>query len=99
MERAMLSPYELPEPLIDRVVVRALEEDLASGDLTTEACIDLATQAVAHALARAPMVVCGGAGFARGFARGGAPLTVEIPAADGPRPAANQPPWAGRGRA
>src|SRR5450755_3255721 len=99
MDRAMLSPYELPEPLIDRVVVRALEEDLASGDMTTEACIDLATQAVAHAVARAPMVVCGGAVFARVFARVDASLTVEIRAADGTRAVANQPLWTVRGRA
>ena len=95
----MLSPYELPEPLIDRVVVRALEEDLASGDLTTEACIDLATQAVAHAVARTPMVVCGGAVFARVFARVDASLAIEIRVADGTRAVANQPLWTVRGRA
>jgi nicotinate-nucleotide pyrophosphorylase (carboxylating) len=95
----MLSPYELPELLIDRVVVGALEEDLASGDLTTEACIDPAAQAVAHAVARTPMVVCGGAVFARVFARIDATLTVEVRAADGTRALADQPLWTVRGRA
>jgi nicotinate-nucleotide pyrophosphorylase (carboxylating) len=99
MDRAMLSPFELPSPLIDRVVVRALEEDLASGDPTTEACIDVATQAVAHAVARTPMVVCGGAVFARVFARIDASLTVEIHTADGARAVANQSLWTVRGRA
>ncbi len=99
MDRAMLSPFELPSPLIDRVVVRALEEDLASGDLTTEACIDVATQAVAHAVARTPMVVCGGAVFARVFARIDESLTVEIHTADGARAVANQSLWTVKGRA
>ncbi len=95
----MRSPYELPEPLIDRVVLRALEEDLASGDLTTEACIDPAAQAVAHAVARTPLVVCGGAVFARVFARLDASLAVEIGAADGTRAGAGQRLWTVRGRA
>jgi nicotinate-nucleotide pyrophosphorylase (carboxylating) len=99
MTSAMLSPYELPEPLIDRVVVRALEEDLASGDLTTEACIDPAAQAVAHAVARTPMVVCGGAVFARVFARLDASLAVENGVPDGTRAVANQPLWTVKGRA
>jgi len=95
----MRSPYELPEPLIDRVVVRALEEDLASGDLTTEACIDPTAQAAAHAVARTAMVVCGGAVFARVFARLDASLAVEIGAADGTRAVAGQRLWTVRGRA
>jgi len=93
------SAHELPEPLIDRVVVRALEEDLGSGDLTTEACIDAEAQAVAHAVARTPMVVCGGPVFARVFAHLDASLSVEIRAADGARATAGQPLWTVRGRA
>jgi len=95
----MQSPFELPEPLIDRVVVRALEEDLASGDLTTEACIDPATQAVAHAVARTAMVICGGAVFARVFARIDSSLCVEARAADGTLAVAGQPLWTVKGRA
>ena len=95
----MRSAHELPEPLIDRVVVRALEEDLGSGDLTTEACIDAEAQAVAHAVARTPMVVCGGPVFARVFAHLDASLSVEIRAADGARATAGQPLWTVRGRA
>jgi nicotinate-nucleotide pyrophosphorylase (carboxylating) len=99
MERAVRSAHELPEPLIDRVVVRALEEDLGSGDLTTEACIDAEAQAVAHAVARTPMVVCGGPVFARVFAHLDPSLSVEIRAGDGARATAGQPLWTVRGRA
>ena len=99
MDGAMRSPYELPSPLIDRAVVQALEEDLASGDLTTEACIDPATQAVAHAVARTPMVVCGGGVFAHVFARLDPSLKVETRVADGTRAVANQALWTVRGRA
>lgn len=95
----MRSPNELPDPLIDGVVSRALEEDLGSGDLTTEACVDPAARAVAHAVARTPMVVCGGPVFARVFARIDASLSVEIRVADGARAAAGQPLWTVRGRA
>jgi len=93
------SPYELPEPLIEAMLSRALEEDLGSGDLTTEACIDPATQAVAHAVARTPLVVCGGRVFARVFERIDGSLSVEIRAADGARAIAGQPLWTVRGRA
>ena len=49
--------------LVDRIIALALEEDLGSGDLTTEACIDEEARAVAHAVARQPVVVCGGSVF------------------------------------
>ena len=53
----------------DSILDRALAEDLSSGDVTTEACILHTAQAVAHAVARGPIVVCGGAVFARVFAK------------------------------
>ena len=53
----------------EAIVDLALEEDLASGDVTTEACIAPDARAVAHAVARSPMVVCGGPVFARVFER------------------------------
>lgn len=43
-------------PIIDR----ALEEDLGSGDITTEATVEPGTQARATAVARQDLVVCGG---------------------------------------
>jgi nicotinate-nucleotide pyrophosphorylase (carboxylating) len=57
----------LPRPLIDPILENALREDLAGGDVTAEACVDLATQASATALAKSPLVVCGAPVFRRVF--------------------------------
>jgi len=51
----------------EAIVDLALLEDLAAGDVTTESCIAPSAKAVAHAVARKPMVACGGAVFARVF--------------------------------
>jgi nicotinate-nucleotide pyrophosphorylase (carboxylating) len=64
MVRAMLAP-----PLLDALIDRILDEDLAGGDLTTEACVDAGAAAIAEAVARKPLVVCGGAVFRRVFER------------------------------
>jgi nicotinate-nucleotide pyrophosphorylase (carboxylating) len=91
--------YELPLVIIDRVVDTALEEDLAAGDLTTEACIDAGTRAVAHAVARKPMVVAGGPVFARVFTRVDPSLEISMVAAEGARVEAGSRLWTVRGRA
>jgi nicotinate-nucleotide pyrophosphorylase (carboxylating) len=91
--------HELPLVVVDRIVELALDEDLASGDVTTEACVDADARAVAHAVARAPMVACGGALFARVFARIDASLVVEAHAAEGERVQARARLWTVRGRA
>lgn len=70
-------------PLLDDLVDRALLEDLSGGDLTTEATVDADTRAVARALARSPLVVCGGDVFARVFYRVDPGLRVERHVADG----------------
>jgi nicotinate-nucleotide pyrophosphorylase (carboxylating) len=90
---------ELPGVLMDRAIEIALEEDLASGDLTTEACIEPEARAVAHAVARKAMVPCGGPVFARVFARVDPALTVETHVADGASVAAGARLWSVRGRA
>jgi nicotinate-nucleotide pyrophosphorylase (carboxylating) len=56
-------------PLLDALLDRVLLEDLAGGDLTTEACVDAGAQASGTAVARRPLVVCGGAVFRRVFER------------------------------
>lgn len=56
-------------PVLDDIIDRTLREDLGGGDLTTEATVDAATQAVATAVARSPLVVCGGLVFRRAFER------------------------------
>jgi nicotinate-nucleotide pyrophosphorylase (carboxylating) len=91
--------FELPGMIVDRIVVAALEEDLASGDLTTEACIDADARAVAHAVARNAMVACGGPVFARAFLRVDATLTVESHVAEGASVEAQARLWTVRGRA
>lgn len=72
-------------PLIDPIIQRALEEDLAGGDLSAEACIDEARTARANAYAKTPLVVCGGQVFARVFAAIDARCRVEQLVADGRR--------------
>lgn len=57
----------IPSVLLDDLVHRALAEDLASGDVTTEAVVAASAVAVADAIAKAPLVVCGGDVFARVF--------------------------------
>lgn len=59
----------LAPPLLDALIDRILDEDLAGGDLTTEACVDPSAEAVAEAVSRKPLVVCGGAVFRRVFER------------------------------
>jgi nicotinate-nucleotide pyrophosphorylase (carboxylating) len=50
---------ELPLPMIDTIVGRALEEDLGSGDVTTESCVPEDRMAVANAVARKEIIVSG----------------------------------------
>ncbi len=77
----------LPAALLDDVIDRALAEDLASGDLTTSSTVDPATRARAVAVAKAPLVVCGGAVFARVFERVDPSVRVVLDRADGARAA------------
>ena len=90
---------ELPLVVVDRVIATALEEDLASGDLTTEACIPAGALAVAHAVARRPMVACGGPVFGRVFTRVDASLVVETSVEEGARVDGGARLWTVRGRA
>lgn len=53
--------------ILDELLERAFEEDLAGGDLTTEACVLPGALAVATAVARKPLVACGGEMFLRAF--------------------------------
>ncbi len=59
----------LPLPLLDALIDHLLAEDLSGGDLTTEACVDEAARAEGRAVARAPLVACGGLVFERVFKR------------------------------
>jgi nicotinate-nucleotide pyrophosphorylase (carboxylating) len=90
---------ELPLVVVDRVIATSLEEDLASGDLTTEACIPAGALAVARAIARKAMVACGGPVFARVFTRVDPSLAVELHVEEGARVEAGACLWTVRGRA
>jgi nicotinate-nucleotide pyrophosphorylase (carboxylating) len=70
-------------PLLDKLIDRALEEDLAGDDLSSEACVDEHAQAYGEAVARKPLVVCGGAVFQRVFQRIDASLSFETLIEDG----------------
>lgn len=67
----------IPNVVLDRAIDAALHEDLAGGDLTTEATVDEDARAIGRALARSPLVVCGGDVFARVFLRLDGGLRVE----------------------
>ena len=69
--------------VLDEIVNRALLEDLAGGDLTTEATVEADARAIGRALARTELVVCGGDVFARVFYRLDPGLRVEQSAAEG----------------
>ncbi len=73
----------LPRRIVDELVDRALAEDLASGDLTSMACVDANAEASAGAITRHPMVVCGGEVFARAFERVDPAIEVEQVHCDG----------------
>jgi len=85
--------------LLDPVIDRALEEDLAGGDLTSEACVPPELEARATALAKRPLVVCGGALFRRVFERVDPRTQTDLLVADGVLVAAGTALWVVRGYA
>src|SRR5258708_34811663 len=100
MNARVPAAFELPPGVVDRVISLALDEDLASGDVTTEACVDAGTGAVAHAVAREATVACGGPRLLRGFAQGDPSRAVEANAGGRAPVRAGGRGWAawGRGR-
>ncbi len=85
--------------LIDAIVDRALDEDLAGGDLTGQTCIDEAATATAHAVCRKEVVACGAEVFRRVFARVDARCVVDVLVADGTRSSARTTLWRVQGPA
>ncbi|HEX9621461.1 MAG TPA: carboxylating nicotinate-nucleotide diphosphorylase [Polyangiaceae bacterium] len=74
----MIADYAL-----DDVVDRALAEDIAAGDITTESVVDAEARAHARARAKSRLVVCGGDVFARAFYRVDPGVRVERLVPDG----------------
>ncbi len=69
--------------LIDELLDRAFAEDLSGGDVTTEACVLPEARAKATAVARKPLVVCGGQVFLRAFQRIDPAVSTKVLVADG----------------
>jgi nicotinate-nucleotide pyrophosphorylase (carboxylating) len=90
---------ELPVHLVDEIVRRALDEDLSSGDVTTEACVDPSATATARAVARAALVVCGGPVLVRVFSAIDPTIHVRIDVEEGARAEPKTTLWTITGRA
>jgi nicotinate-nucleotide pyrophosphorylase (carboxylating) len=89
----------LAPALYDDIIDRALREDLASGDVTTESCVAADTLAEAFAVARDAIVVCGGPVFARVFQKLDPTITTELLVADGTLAPKGTKLWRVRGNA
>lgn len=85
--------------LIDEVIERALREDLAGGDLTTEATVPRGSMAIARAIARSPLVTCGSDVFARVFYTVDPGLRCEELVSDGTQTPAGETLWTVEGSA
>jgi nicotinate-nucleotide pyrophosphorylase (carboxylating) len=71
---------------LDRLIDLALDEDLgAAGDVTTRALVPASARGRGELLAKEPLVVAGGAAFARVFQRLEPSAAVELHRADGTR--------------
>ncbi len=90
---------ELPLHVLDEIVRRALDEDLAAGDVTTEACVDPAAAATARAVARGALVVCGAPVLVRVFSAIDPEIRVTVDQDEGARAGANATLWTITGRA
>ncbi len=95
----MASSSELSRVVVEEIIARALAEDLNGGDVTTEACVDPEAQAKATAVARSPLVVCGGTVFARVFAQIDPSVKCELVLPDGARAVSGATLWSLSGRA
>jgi nicotinate-nucleotide pyrophosphorylase (carboxylating) len=71
--------------VVDAAIEKALLEDLGSGDVTTEAIVPRALRGIGRAVAKQPLVVCGGDVFSRVFNKVDAGLRVERRIAEGAR--------------
>ena len=92
-------PTMLARPLVDAIIERALAEDLAGGDLSAEACVDEGAMATAIAIAKSPLVVCGGAVFERVFTMLDPDVRFEALVPDGDEASDKKTVWRLSGRA
>jgi nicotinate-nucleotide pyrophosphorylase (carboxylating) len=85
--------------ILDPIIDRALIEDLAGGDLTSELTVDPDTPARAVAIARTDLVVCGAFVFARVFERLEPSVKIELHEAEGTRVENGRALWSVQGTA
>jgi nicotinate-nucleotide pyrophosphorylase (carboxylating) len=90
---------ELPLPLIDDTLTRALSEDLGAGDVTTESCVPEDRVATAHGVARRAIVACGIPVAARVFSLVDASLQFATKVAEGAMVEPGTVLWTVEGRA
>jgi nicotinate-nucleotide pyrophosphorylase (carboxylating) len=95
----VVNSLSLSPIVVERLVRMALEEDLGSGDITTEACIDPVSRAVAHGNARKSMVFAGGAVAAAAFRLVDADVEYTQLVADGTLVEPKTVLWTAKGRA
>jgi nicotinate-nucleotide pyrophosphorylase (carboxylating) len=93
----MVAPIQ--DLALEQIVTRALEEDLAAGDLTTLATVAPETTASARAVAKSPLLVCGGPVFHSVFRRVDASLRIETALAEGQRAQPGDVLWTVHGKA
>ena len=70
------------------LVSAALAEDIGSGDITTDACVDPGSTGTATITARGSLVVCGHAAAKETFAQVGAHYSAKVPDGAGVEPSA-----------
>lgn len=68
---------------LSTLVSASLAEDIGSGDITTDACVDPGSRGTATITARAALVVCGHAAAKETFAQIGAHYTAKVPDGEG----------------
>lgn len=73
----------LSRPVVEAAVAAALREDLAYGDLTTEALVSAGRRGRARILAREPLTLCGAQVAAHAFWAVDPDLAIEFGGADG----------------
>jgi len=95
----LVTSFDIPLPLLDETLTRALAEDLGAGDVTTEACVPENKAATAHGVARKAIVACGVPVAARVFALVDPSLRVDAKVAEGASVAAGTILWTVEGRA
>lgn len=92
-------PLPLPRAALDALVLAALSEDLAGGDLTTSATVPASLVASAVATAKSPLVACGSAVAEAVFRAVDPALELSLEVADGTFVEAGTRLWRVRGPA